>query len=345
MNIGIDFNIKTTKATYLDEFSSANDIFIEIENLLVFSNGNIFIGKEGLNKFLTEKDSELYDLDQIIECNGLIINKQQVSPKKCLSVIFANLLSKIKLQTPNIEIDFVCISIPYDKYYYWHDLITDAFSLIGVQKLRIISQPAAFFAQSNIKSILHNLDVLRYESLLWHKKALTKNPNLDPFTGYLFISLSQDNTNISLVNYSDDVFEAINTQYTNIVTREIIVNAIFDFFVSMILEDPQGFALDDKKTKIRILEAADFFLKESKSGNISEINLPYLLCKDGGYKNLDLKVDLNILETFLAPIYKNLINVIKELADKTQLEQTIYINYPITKIGNIIVVGDSYVTY
>ena len=94
MNIGIDFNIKTTKATYLDEFSSADDIFIEIENLLVFSNGNIFIGKEGLNKFLTEKDSELYDLDQIIECNGLIINKQQVSPKKCLSVIFANLLSK-----------------------------------------------------------------------------------------------------------------------------------------------------------------------------------------------------------------------------------------------------------
>jgi hypothetical protein len=362
MNIGIDFNTKTTKAATLVSGSNIEDCKIfETKNVLVFSNGNILAGDDGFNKFLTEKDSTIYDLDQIIEWNGLIVNKQQISAEKCLSVIFTHLLNKIKTHTQNNEIGFICISIPYDKYYYWHGLMKKAFSMIGIEKVRIISQPAAFFGQPNIKNFhgnlnqahfnreqqrkyLHNQEVKKHEELPWYKKFLSKKPQYrgdSETSGYLFVSVSQDNTNVSLINYGEDVLEIVSTQYTNSITRRKIEHSVLDYFVSEISKDARGFAVKDHKTLLRILEVVNEFLKTPQTGDTFELNLPYVLCDDGEYRTLDTKIDLNTLRSLLAPTFNNLVEAIKELAQKTQEVQKEY-KYQ-TKIGNIIFIGDLFI--
>ena len=362
MNIGIDFNTKTTKAATLVSGVNLEDCKIfETKNILVFANGDIFVGDDGFNKFLTEKESTIYDLDQIIEWNGLVVNKKQISAEKCLSVIFANLLSKIKTHAQNNEVGFVCVSIPYDKYYYWHGLMKKAFSLIGIEKVRVVSQPAAFFGQPNINHLhgslnqenlhreqqrkyLHNQEVKKYEGLPWYKKFLSKKPQYrgeNESTGYVFASVSQDNTNVSLVSYGEDVLEVVSTQYTNNITRRKIERAVLDYFISEISKDPRNFAVKDKKTLLRILETANEFLKTPQTGSSIELNLPYILCEDGEYRTLDTKIDLDALRNFLAPTFNSLVETIKMLAQKTQEAQKDY-KYQ-TKIGNIIVVGDLFI--
>lgn len=364
MDIGIDFNTKTTKVATLVGGVNLEDCKIfETKNILVFANGDIFAGDDGFNKFLTEKESTIYDLDQIIEWNGLVVNKKQISAEKCLSVIFANLLSKIKTHTQNNEIGFVCVSIPYDKYYYWHGLMKKAFSLIGIEKVRVVSQPAAFFGQPNINHLhgslnqenlrreqqrkyLHNQEVKKYEELAWYKKFLSKKPKYQgesENTGYIFASISQDNTNVSLVNYGEDVLEVVSTQYTNNVTRRKIEHSILDYFVSEIKKDTRNFAIKDKKTLLRILETVNEFLRTPQVGNTFEINLPYILCEDGEYRTLDTKIDLIALRNFLTPTFNNLVEAIKLLAEKTQEAQKDY-KYQ-TKIGNIIVVSDQFIQH
>lgn len=331
MNIGIDFNTKTTKAAVLVGGSNVDDYNIfDIKNVLVFYNGGIFAGDDGFNKFLAEKDSVIYELDQIIEWNGLIINKKQISAEKCLSIIFSHLLNKIQTHTQNNEIGFICISIPYDKYYYWHGLMKKAFSLIGVQEIRIISQPAAFFAQININQ--------RY------KKFLSEKPEYrgeSESTGNLFASISQDNINVSLVIYGEDVLEIVSTQYTNSITRRKIENIVLDYFVSQISKDSRNFALKEQKTLLRILEVVNEILRTLQSGNTFELNLPYVLCENGEYKTLNTKIDLDALRFFLAPTFNDLVETIKQLALKTQAAQKEH-KYQ-TKIGNIIVIGDLFI--
>lgn len=368
MNIGIDFNTKTTKAAFLVSGSNVEDCNIfEIKNTLVFVNGDIFAGTEGFNKFLTEKNSTIYDLDQIIEWNGLIVNKQQISAEKCLSVIFAHLLNKIKIHAPNNEIGFICISIPYDKYYYWHGLMKKAFSLIGMEKVRIISQSVAFFGQPNINHLhaglnqeylrkeqqrkhLQNQAIKKHEKLPWYRKFLSKKPEYcgepeyrgeSQSADYLLVSVSQDNTNVSLVNYGEGVLEIVSTQYTNNITRRKIEHSVLDYFVSEISKDSRNFAVKDRKTLLRILEAVNEFLKVPQTGNIFELNLPYVLCEDGEYRTLDTKIDIDNFRNLLATTFNNLVEATKQLALKTQEAQKEQ-KYQ-TKIGNIIVVGDLFI--
>ena len=352
MNIGIDFNTKTTKAAFSIDGSNIDDCKIfETKNILVISNGNIVAGDDGFNKFLTERDSAIYDLDQIIEWNGLIVNKQQISAEKCLSTIFANLLNKIKTHTQNSEIGFICISIPYDKYYYWHDLMKKVFSLIGIQKVRIISQPAAFFAQPNINHLhgtlnqqIHNQAVNKHAERPWFKKLLSRRPKYhgeNGSSGYLFVSVSQDNTNVSLVNYGDSVLEVVSTQYTNGITRRKIEQLVLDHFILEISKDSRNFSVKDQKTLLRISEIVNEFLKTPLARDTFELNLPYTLCEDGTYRTLDTKIDLDLLRSFLAPMFKNLVESIKELAIKTQEAQPNE-RYRV-KIGSVIVVGDLFI--
>ena len=362
MNIGIDFNTKTTKAAFLINSSNAEDCkIIEIKNTLAFVNGDVFAGTDGFNKFLIEKDSTVYELDQIIEQNGIVVDKKQISPEKCLSFIFAHLMDKIKSQTPNNDVGFICVSIPYDKYYYWHGLIEKAFSLIGIEKVRIVSQPAAFFCQPNINHLygkinqeflrkelqekdLHSQTVKNYEELPWHKKFLSKKPGRreeDGNTDCLFVSVSQDNTNASLVNYGDGIIQINSTQYTGSTTRGKIENIVLDYFVSEIIKDSRNFSIKDQKTHLRILDVVNEFLRTTQSGNIFELNLPYVLCEDGEYRTLDTKIDLDALHKIIAPTFDSLAEKIKQLALKTQevqkeQEQQI-------KIGKVIVIGDLFI--
>jgi len=363
MNIGIDFNTNTTKGAFLAGGSNVEDCKIfEVKNVLVFVNGDIFVGDNGFNKFLTEKNGTIYDFDQIVEWNGLIVNKRQISVEKCLSVIFANLLSTIKAHASNNKIGFVCVSIPYDKYYYWHGLMKKAFSLIGIEGVRIVSQPAAFFGQPNINRLLNNLYqddfcreqqsrhthdqvVKKYEELPWYKKVFSEKPEYCGrrrygTTSHLFISISQGNTNVSLVNYDDDVdgtgfLEVVGTQYTNSVTRRKIEQSVLDYFVSEISKDSRNFAVKDKKTLMRILATVNEFLKTPQTGNVIDLNLPYVLCEDGEYRTLDTKINLDVLRSFLVPTFNSLVDIIKQLALKIQVAQT--------KTRNIIVVGDLFI--
>lgn len=362
MNIGIDFNTKTTKAAVLVGGSNVEDCKIfEIKNVLVFANDVVFAGDDGFNKFLTEKESAIYELDQIIEWNGLIINKKQLSSEKCLSVIFSHLLKIIKTHTQNNEISVICISIPYDKYYYWHGLMKKAFSLIGIQQIKIISQPAAFFGQPSINNLhvslnqenlhreqqrkyLHNQATKKYEELSWYKKLFLTKPEYreeSESVGYLFASISQDNTNVSLVNYGEGVLAIVSTQYTDTITRRKIEHSVLDYFVSVIRKDSRNFALKDRKTLLRILEAINEFLRTPQSGNAFELNLPYVLCEDGEYRALDTKIDLDALRSFLDPTFNSLVETIKQLALKTQETQKEY-EYQ-TKIENVIVFGDLFI--
>jgi len=362
MNIGIDFNTKTIKGTFWKSGQNIADSKVfEVKNVLVFTNGDIFAGDDGFNKFLTEKDGTIYDLEQIIEWNGLIVNKKQISAEKCLSVIFANLLNKIKNHASYSEVNFVCVSIPFDKYYYWHGLVKKAFSLVGIEKVRVVSQPAAFFGQPDInyfhgnlnreniqreqqQKYLHNQEVKKYEELPWYKKFVNKKPRYKgehENSGYIFASISQDNVNVSLVNYGEDVLEVVSTQYTNSTTRSKIENAILDYFISEISKDPKKFAVKDKKTLLRILETVNEFLKSPQISNTFEIRIPFVLCENGKYETLEVKIDVDSLANFLSPILNDLTRAIKTLAEKTQEAQKDY-KYK-TKISNLIVVGDSFI--
>jgi len=364
MNIGFDFNTKTTKAAFLDDSSSIEDYkIIEAKNIIVFVKGDIYTGNEAFDKFLTEKESIIYDLDRIIELNGLVVNKKQISVEKCLSVIFAHLLEKIKIQSLNNKINFICVSIPYDKYYYWHDLIRKAFSLIGIEKLRIISQPAAFFGQPDIDHLHNRLNSERlssknnkkyiydralnaYSKLPWYKKLTSKQPKFSEekkLTGYLFVSISQDNTNVSLIDYDQGVSYIISTQYTNSITRRKIEDSIFNYFLSEISKESKKFAVKDLRTLLRILEVVDEFLKTPHSGNAFELSLPYLLCEDGEYRNLDIRIDLDTLNNYLKPSFNDLADRIKQLAIETQNGQQEIREEFRHEIGDILVIGEPFI--
>jgi hypothetical protein len=352
MNIGIDFNTKTTKAAILVSKSNINDYdFFETKNILVFSHGNIFAGNEGFNRYLTEKDCMIYELEQIIEWNGLVIDKSQISVEKCLSVIFSNLLNKIKARTQIIEIDIICVAIPYDKFYYWHDLIKRTFSLIGMEKVRFLSQPSAFFCQPNINhwltkeqqiKYLQSQAAKKYEVLPWYKKLLSKKPQTEgEGSGYLFVSISQDNTNVSLVDYGEDVLQVANTRYTNSVSRRKIEHSVLDYFILEIGKDSRNFEIRDQKTHVRILEIVKEFLNMPQTGAIFELNLPYILCKDGLYRTLDTTISLDGLKSYLAPTFKNLLETTKRLATQIEKVQEGYTFQ--TKIENIIIVCDQFI--
>ncbi len=358
MNIGIDFNTKTTKAAFLvNGIDPDNCKIYEVRNILAFVNGKVFPGDEGFNKFLTEKNSLIYDLDQIIELNGVVIDKEQISVERCLAVIFASILNKIKTYLPDDGIDNVCITIPYDKYYYWHSLIERAFSLIGVKDIRIMSQPAAFFGQSNIDSLLvrlnhgslsreeqkKNLDrqaIQKYARLPLYKKLFSKKPKNDSKnrgTEYLFVSISQDNTNVSLVNYGDGVLYTIGTQYTNTITRRKIEQTVLDFFISEIGKDSRNFALEDPKNIVRILDAVNEFLKTSQVEETYELNLPFVLCKDGSFQTLDTKINLGALHNFLATTFDDLVKSVEKLASEIfEVEKK-------KNFESIIILGDSFI--
>ena len=352
MNIGIDFNTKTTKAAILVSKSNINDYDIfETKNILVFSHGNIFAGNEGFNRYLTEKDCMIYELDQIIEWNGLIIDKSQISVEKCLSVIFSNLLNKIKARTQITEIDIICVAIPYDKFYYWHDLIKRTFSLIGMEKVRFLSQPSAFFCQPNINhwltkeqqiKYLQSQAAKKYEVLPWYKKLLSKKPQKEgEGSGYLFVSISQDNTNVSLVDYGEDVLQVTNTRYTNSVSRRKIEHSVLDYFILEIGKDSRNFEIRDQKTHVRILEIVKEFLNMPQTGAIFELNLPYILCEDGLYRTLDTTISLDGLKSYLAPTFKNLLETTKRLAIQIEKVQEGYTFQ--TKIEKIIIVCDQFI--
>jgi hypothetical protein len=352
MNIGIDFNIKAMKASILVSKSNINDPDIfETKNVLVFSKGIIYAGNDGFVKYLTEKDAMIFDLDQIVDWNGLIINKSQLSVEKCLSILFSNLFDQIKTRAHNTAIDIVCIAIPYDKYYFWHSLIIRTLSLLGIKNVRILSQPSAFFSQPNINqwlpnerqtSSLHNQQMKKYGELLWYKKLFIKKPQKEVFgNGYLFVSISQGNTNVSMLDYGDEVLQVLNTLYTTTVTRKIIENALFDYFILEIRKDSQHFELRDPITQMRILETVKVFLDFPQTSAIYEISLPYILCEDGQYRTLDVTIDLTNLKNYLAPIFKKLIGTIKQLAIQIEKIQATY-QSP-TKIENIIFICDPFI--
>jgi len=304
MNIGIDFNVKNTKAAVLSNGFGVEDYKIfDIKNVLVFTEGGIFTGEDGFNKFLTENNSTLYELDQIIGWNGLIINKKQISAEKCLSVILSQLLNNIKIYTQDNEINFICVSIPYDKYYYWYGLVTKALCLIGMQKIRIISQPAAFFSKSKI-DYLHG--------------TLCRTGSRNELDEYLFIAVSQDNTNVSSVEHSSGVLEIITSHYINTVAEREVKESVLNYFLSEIRKDQRNFVLKNQKTIAIISEAVNEFLITSYSEKNFELNLPYILCEDGEYRTLNMKIDLDDLRSFLAPTIISLAEAIKQLADKNQ---------------------------
>jgi len=358
MNIGLDFNTKITKAAVLINSSNIDDCKVfETKNILFLLNGNITAGENGYNKYLTKQNGEIYELDQIIEWNGLVVNKQQISVEKCLSMIFLDLFNKVKTYTQNEDIGLVCISIPYDKFYYWHNLIEKTFSLMGIQKIRILSQPAAFFSQPSINRLHGNLNkentlqaFKQYSKSSWYKRVLSKNPlswkkNRD--ANYVFISISQNNTNVSLVNYGNDFYgaleeggflEVVSTQYTNGITRRKIESLVLDYFISEISKDSRNFALKDQKTHLRVLETVNDFLRTPHIGNVYELNLPFVLCDDGQYRTLDTKIDIEDLHRFLKPTFISLVKIVQQMA-KTVTND--YWNK--TNMGNVIIVGDSFI--
>lgn len=329
MNIGIDFNIENIKACILNRQSDIDKIqMVEIVNVLTFVKGEIFIGNDGFNKFLMGKDAILYDLNRIVDLNGLIINKKQMSIERCLSLLFGYLLEEIQKCTGQNTIDLVCISIPYEKFYFWKELILKAFSILEIKRIRIISQPNAFFAQPNINFLLNRLSkvsLLQTEQKVpWYKKAFTQkqkgisiSQNLDVF---LFFSISKNNSNVSLVNYGDGVLDIFSTQYIDTYSERQFKSLVFDFFLKEIRKDKQRFLLEERKTIFRIQETVDDFLKTYKNDRIYEINIPYVLCEDGQYRTINVAIDLNSLNDYLNdnPIFGTFIRFIKKVVKQTQ---------------------------
>jgi molecular chaperone DnaK (HSP70) len=351
MTIGIDFDTKTTKVAFTVKSSKNDDYeFFEIKNILTISNSNILVGEEGFGKFLTDKNSTIYDLNQIIKLNGLTINKTHLSIEKCLSIIFESLLKKIKTYTQNEEIDFICVSIPYARYYYWNNLIKKAFSLLEIQKIRIISQPTAFFCSGDIiidklkeeisqkklqDEYFYTQDKKKYDKLPWYKKLISKKPT--PISWFyrnkcILVVISQDNLNISLNEFSGDALEVISTQYSGNISRREIEQFLLNYLISEISKKLKNFVLEEQKTLSYVLEKIDAFLKLSPSGNIFELNLPYVLCRDKIYRPLEIKINLNTLHSALTPLFDNLVTTIKELVSKMQ-----------NNIKYVIVFGDLFI--
>lgn len=159
--------------------------------------------------------------------------------------------------------------------------------------------------------------------------------------GYLFVSISQNNTNVSLVTYSEDTVEIVSTQYTNSITRRKIENSVLEYFISVISKDSRNFALKDRKTLLRISEEVNEFLRMSHEGNTFELNLPHVLCEDGEHRTLDTKINLDALHNFLVTTFNSLVEAVKQLALKTQEAQKEY-KYQ-TKFSDVIVVGDLFI--
>ncbi|PIR08722.1 hypothetical protein COV53_01555 [Candidatus Gottesmanbacteria bacterium CG11_big_fil_rev_8_21_14_0_20_37_11] len=182
--------------------------------------------------------------------------------------------------------------------------------------------------------------IKKYEESPWYKKFLSKKPKSwkeKESASYIFISISQNNTNVSLVVYGDGVLEVASTQYTDSITRQKIETLVLDYFISKISKDLRKFALKDQKTRLRILEVVNDFLRIPHIGNTFELNLPYVLCENGEYRTLDTSIDLDALHGFLAPTFNNLVKATEQMAQAVIKD---YWNK--TKNGNVIIIGDSF---
>ena len=336
MYIGIDFNTKTMRATVLNKDTAIGaENFFEIRNMLAFANNEMFIGEEALSRFLTEKKASIYNLDQIVDFNGLIINKKQVSVAKCLSILFDNLLEKIDTNIDKSKIDYICISIPYDKFYFWKDSIHKAFSLIDIKKIRVMSQPAAFFSQSDIDYFHRNIikrNIEKKDNILineWKREYEIES-------SYLFISISKQNSNISLVNYLESILDIIGTQYTDVFSENYINDLTLKYFLSEINNNFSDCNTEDKKIIFRIKQAIDELFEMSANQHY-QLSLPYVLFKDGSYKTIEIDIAIVNLHKFLEEALKKLLNVIEVLAHNVQIshKKSIY--------QNIILIGSPFI--
>lgn len=362
MNIGIDFDVNSTKVAFVKSDLDVDECKIfETKNILVFANGEIFVGEDGYNKFLTEKDSRIYYFDQIIEWNGLIVDKKQISVDKCLSIIFSGVIEKIKNSYDKDDIDYICISIPYDKYYYFHDLIKKSFNRIGINKFRIMSQPAAFFACKKIRDIhgrmiyqkateekqgrqYYGLAVKQYHQQPWYKKLFSKVPEYiiakvddEKINPYLFIVFAQNNTNVSLVEYQGDISEVVTTEYSSVFNRKIIENKLFDYFVSEINKDNKHYVIDDQKTILRITEEVNRFIKTKPIGKFFELNIPCIKCEDNEFRTINVQIDLLDLDKYIDQLFIDVAEEVKELTCKLKYWEKDW------KIKNIIFVGEEFI--
>lgn len=272
MNVGIDFNTKYITACSLPK-GLRTDVSrpLLIRNLFAFCDGEVFIGNEGLNKFLTSEKAVLYDLNQIMEFNGVVINRGKISVEKCFSLLFRHTLFKIGEHSPEKNIDTLCISIPYEKFYYWREIISKAIFLSADNPymecrfgFRTIQQPTAFFANSlgiNSSIDMHKTQIIQeqakkaHENKPWYKKILSTKPtfnlnqNLDcDYKNYAFVAITRDNINVSLAEYGLGVLEVKTTYYSDVVTGAQIEKIYYEYICRELLKQTININLADKKT-------------------------------------------------------------------------------------------------
>lgn len=362
MNVGISFNINNIKA-YVSKTYKLDSNYFELENIIAVSDKRVDVGEKALNQFLVDKKATLYNLEEILELNGIIIDNRQISVERCLAFLFDELISNIKKHSGENLIGFVSVTIPYDKYYLWNEFISKAFLFLGIEKVRIISQPSAFFAQEE-KDYLYALnrtqsknqeeikvvslqesekykkDLARYNNQPWYKKLISKKPEYimnKTFQNegkYIFLSFSQNNLNMSLVEYGDGVLEIQDTQYSNNFSEGRVAKSVFDYFIKEINKNEPDVSTEDISNTVRIRKLVTLFLCSSQGDKFYEINLPNLLCENGTYKDLNLDINLLELDNFLSPIMEEINKQISKLIEQMQNEENKK-KYP-TKIKDII---------
>ena len=358
MIVGIDFNLRDTRLCILNDSSDIESCNVfEFKNIIAIINDNIFIGDDAYVKYLTENQGTIYNLNYIVEHNGIIFKKRQISIEGVLSILLDYFLKKLINKSYADSLSIVCISIPYEKYYLWHDLFSKAFSSLGVHRFRIVSQPAAFFALKST-NILHNklsafvtmqgnaftkLDS-EYEKKPWYKKLFLKKPQnikkrINMEWSYLVVSICENSANASIVTFGEEVLEIHHTDYSTKISFNIIYHILRDFIVTELNNNSKYKITPNNKTELLLQTIIDDFLRFSHNTQFLEINLPHVLCSDSNYHAFCKTINLNKLDNIMNNKLNSINDLIMELFafannNNHSIEYLVFIGLPVK--GNYI---------
>lgn len=369
MNIGIDFNTEVTRGCFIkpdSENPNPSKVY-EVVNGITFVGDDMLVGSEAIKKYLASKKATYYELRTIEEVNGLVINRRQVGVDRCLALLFGHLIERMVKDAKTTELNALCVSIPYSRYYYWHEQVYRAFSLLGVKLDRIVPQPTAFLLQTEGGNPHEELEreatrKRRHEEVLANEEEVYKpkpsflsrvfgsGGKLEPvskFTeiAYLFIVITNDNVNLAWVIYGEGVLEARNTHYTTDFTERDIEDEVLKFFVEKVEASGTLLTKDDEKTMLRLKEAVDEYVKSSTKNSTYKKSIPKLLNDKGKFFTAKVSFEIGELQERLQENLNRLLSLVHESIPSMRAEfnksKQQKQSSDVFRIDRVVVVGES----
>ncbi len=311
--IGIDFGTSKTTIAYFD-----GNIPKVIPNrkgknttpsvVAITKNREILVGESAKSRFFIDPSSVIKSVKRYMGTNHrFFINDREYSPEEIASFI----ISKVKEDAEYYlgeTISDVVITVPA----YFSDLqrnaVKNSFKLAGLNVLRIINEPTAAAMAYGI----HRLDGER---------------------NIVVYDLGGGTFDVSILNYSDGVFEVLATSGNNNLGGDDFDRVLAELIIEEYKKQEGVDISSDRVSMQKLFEEVEKAKIELSESNSVDIVIPFVGANKDGIKHLSLNISREEFERIISPFVEETIS----LLDKTMKDAGISVE----DINNLLLVGGS----